>query len=496
MHIKDFAGYEKIIIQCHDVPDADTIASGFALQHYLQSFGREPRLVYGGKAGISKPNLLLMLSLMNIKIEHVNEIKPCECDLLITVDCQYSAGNVKFFPAKNFAVIDHHHPEINEGENVCIRPSLGSCSTLVWDLLRAEDYNIGRDPDLCNALYYGLFTDTNGLAEITHPLDRDMAEILPADTMLIKKLKNSAITLNELDIVGGTLSAPEMLGNIGLFEAEPCDPNILGFTSDIAQQVQQIDCCVVFCPLSGGLKLSIRSSVREIMANEFAAFLSKDVGSGGGTIEKAGSFLNYSGIEKKYGNIKPTGYLRKRIEEYNANYDYIYCGNNTVDFNVMKRYRKLPKTVSFVHTADIFPEGTPIIVRTLEGDIDTRTDGDIFIMIGIYGEVYPIERFKFEKSYQITDEESGIRFEYPPNVTNKVTGEKKNLLPFAKSCVPVSEKIIRAEMVKRDTKVFSHWDKEKYFYGVKGDYIAANENDYSDIYIIRNDIFIETYEEI
>ena len=42
MTLEDLLRYENIVIQCHDDPDADAIASGYALLKYLQSKGEVP----------------------------------------------------------------------------------------------------------------------------------------------------------------------------------------------------------------------------------------------------------------------------------------------------------------------------------------------------------------------------------------------------------------------------------------------------------------------
>ena len=175
MKLSSLAKYKNIVIQCHDVPDADAIASGFALQSYLRSLGTEASLVYGGHAEITKPNLTIMIEMLKIKIERIERL-PADTDLLITVDCQRGAGNVQNFDLPDNAVtvvLDHHRPEITESEYIYILPNLASCSTLVWDLLNKENYHM--DVRVTTALYYGLFTDTNGMAELRHPLDRDLA---------------------------------------------------------------------------------------------------------------------------------------------------------------------------------------------------------------------------------------------------------------------------------------------------------------------------------
>jgi phosphoglycolate phosphatase len=434
----------------------------------------------------------MMLELLRIEISHIDALPP-NAELLITVDCQRGAGNVKNFTLPNGAavfVIDHHRPEIAENENTVIRPHLASCSTLVWDMLKREGFPIDRRVQ--NALYYGLFTDTNGLSELRHPLDRDLAE-LDADAAILRKLKNSAITAEELDVIGGTLQNRKMIGCIGFFCAEPCDANLLGFTSDIAQQVVHMDCCVVCCEQPHGIKLSIRSSAREIMANEIAEFLCRGAGSGGGSIEKAGGFISYKAIAEISGNTEPKEYLKNRIRAYIDTYDLIYAGNNVLDFGAMPLYKKLPQPVGFARSTDVFPAGTKITVRTLEGDVDTTSDEAIYLMIGIRGEVYPVSQETFERSYTVLDEPYIKNEEYPPAILSRADGERREILPFSKICLPKDTKFVRAARIQRDTKVFTDWDTEKYFKGTDGDYIVANEGHFSDCYIVRGDIFDESY---
>jgi phosphoglycolate phosphatase len=493
MTLCELADYEDIVIQCHDVPDADAIASGFALLCYIRSRGSDARLVYGGKNLVTKPNLVMMLKLLRIPLEHVEELPAC--GLLVTVDCQYGAGNVRKFPAEKTAVFDHHRPEIPEGPDVLIRPALGSCSTLIWDLLRKENFDFDASPEVFNALFYGLFTDTNGFAEMRHPLDRDLSEFMNVDWPLVKKLKNSALTVDELGIVADALSSPRLVGNIGVLRSKQCDPNILGFTSDIAQQVERFDCCVVYCPISSGVKISIRSTVREIMANDLAVFIHGGYGSGGGNLEKAGGYISFAGIERVSPGSSPDDFMLSRIVKYQDNFDFIYSGTHDIDFASMPRFKKLPIPLGFARTEDMFPAGTHICVRTLEGDVDTASSPDTYIMIGVEGETYPIKREKFERGYIAGGSGSDYRpkTEYEPSIIDKMTGKKKNVLSFARPCVPRDEKIIRARLLSRDAKVFSDWDVEKYFLGRTGDYLAAPETDFRDVYIIKGEIFGKTY---
>ena len=45
MRLSDLLEFEPVVIQCHDSPDADAIASGFALVRYFARQGRSARFV-------------------------------------------------------------------------------------------------------------------------------------------------------------------------------------------------------------------------------------------------------------------------------------------------------------------------------------------------------------------------------------------------------------------------------------------------------------------
>ena len=403
LKLTELLKYSSITIQCHDNPDADALGCAYALQRYIEDNGGTAEIVYGGFAPIAKSNLTLLLDALHISARYIgrkSDLTLPEGQLLLTVDCQHGAGNVTPVGASAVAVLDHHIVEAELPAMSDVRAGLGSCSTLVWLLLCEAEYPLREHMDVATALYYGLYTDTNSLAEIIHPLDKDMRDSLQFDTGLIKKLKNSNLSISDLSIAGNTLVRHRLdeTTRCAVFEAEPCDPNILGFTSDLALQVDVIDACVVFCKVTGGVKLSVRSCVREIMANELVARLCQGVGSGGGHKDKAGGFLGGGALEAL--GMEPADFLLSRMRDYFTNYDLVYCDRLGFDKLALPRYRKKPLPLGFVRTEEVFPAGTPLAIRTLEGDAFTISGEDVYIMVGVQQEVYPIKRAKFEGSYK------------------------------------------------------------------------------------------------
>ena len=142
---------------------------------------------------------------------------------------------------------------------------------------------------------------------------------------------------------------------------------------------------------------------------------------------------------------------------------------------------------------DIFPEGTTVEIRTMEGDINITIKKDTYLMIGIEGEIYPITEEKLRKSYIDFGKRYEHEFEYIPTIKNILTGEKKTVPEYAHAVVSKSISKIYAKQLTEHIKLFTAWDKEKYYSGKPGDYIARREDDEHDIYVINQDLFDRLY---
>lgn len=492
MKLNELLRFDDIVIQCHDFPDADTVASGYGVYRYLTAKGKKVRLVYSGAKKITKPNMLIMTEQLEIPLEYVSSLDS-EPQLLVTVDCIFGEKNVHPLSAPNIAVIDHHIcgcslPPLNE-----VRSNYGSCSTIVAKLLEDAGYDVHADGKLSTALYYGLFMDTNGFSELGHPADKDLRDFAVFDRHLISLLRNSNISCEEMEITGDALihCKYDLDNNMAMVETRPCDPNILGFISDLILQVNFIDHCIVYCRLSAGCKLSVRSCTNKINAAELAKHITAEVGNGGGHFSKAGGFISASLIPDE--DIPM--HIRSRLLSYHNDTDILYSGSSIVDTSTMDKYIKKRITVGYVPSADIVPAGTEMMIRMPEGDINVLSDENVYLMVGIMGEVYPINRDVFEERYVRTEELPDMDYyEYPPSVIDKNLGTAAALAPYIKGCTPSEEVTIYAKELTRGTKIFTKWDKGRYIYGAAGDHLAAKSADGKDIYIIKRKVFSRLYE--
>ena len=473
MLLKELLPYKKIIIQCHDNPDADALASGYALKWFFEKNKKNVRFIYRGRYEIKKSNLLMMIQELEIPVEYAPFISE-DPDLLITVDCQYGEKNVTKTGCKKAAVIDHHRKIIDD-PNVLenINSEIGSCSTVIWQMLREEGYDPNENKLLATALYYGLYTDTNRLSEVWHPIDRDMLDLLSYNKSIITRLSNSNISLDELKITGKAIMNYEYhkSNKYLVIESESCDPSILGVISDFALETVGVDVCLAYFVGNYEVKFSVRSCSKEVHANELAAFLAEGIGGGGGHFLKAGGTLKPELLTRPAAEV-----LKERIALYYDTYLVIYAKDTMLDTSTMKRYRKAPQTLGAVKLSEVYPVGTHVSIRTLEGDIDTIIDDDAWLMIGEF------TSFRFS-----TD------FKYEPRIRNAGTGEIKYVLPFAKTVKSTGSSIIFVKPLEQPVKLFTQWTDDRYYSGRVGDYIAVRADDEHDIYIINKEIFDKTY---
>lgn len=504
MNLRDLEIYNPVTIQCHDNPDPDAIASGYGLYCYFKSMGKDVRLVYSGRNSITKSNLQLMIEKLQIPITYIRPQGNAPFHvpgLLLTVDCQYGAGNVSGIVGDTMAIVDHHQVEITSVPMSLIVSTLGSCSTLVWKLLRDENFPINETPGLGTALFYGLYSDTNQLSEIRNPLDMDMRDSVSYDTGLLSMFRNCNLSLAELEVAGVAMIRYSFNSEYGfaVIKAQPCDPNILGLISDFLLQVDVIKTCMVFNETGDGYKLSVRSCVKEVNASELAAYLTEGIGSGGGHWEKAGGFISERLFEEKYPGQHAEAYFNTRMIQYFNSYKIIYAAEYEADLEEMEQYSKKRLPLGYVKMDEVLPVGTPITIRTLEGDLDMKVDEDLYVMIGIKGEAYSCRKDKFFRNNQPTEdkyylEKYALSADYVPTIKNKITGQMLVLTDYAKVCYSTGNISIYVKQLTSGVKVFTAWDPDKYMLGKPGDYLAVREDDLHDVYVIERDIFNNSYE--
>ena len=502
MKLTDLNAYNPITIQCHDNPDADAIGSAYGLYCYFKHMGKNVCMIYSGRNKITKSNIKLMLEELGIPLEYVPPASEHSMDgLLIMVDCQYSAGNVTRFEAQQVAVIDHHPQETYNTDLVRIQSSLGSCATLVWNMLREVDYQGINDIKLGTALYYGLYTDTNQFAELFNPLDMDMCEELTVNKSLMSRLRNSNISLQELEIAGIALIRYNYNDDyrFAVIKANPCDPNILGLISDFLLQVAEVDTCLVYNESVDGYKMSVRSCIKEVKANELSDFLAEGIGTGGGHLEKAGGFISKRLYEKFYPTLHSEAYFNNRMTEYFDTFEIIYASHLEIELDEYMLYRRRKEPVCFFKASDFLKSTAKVSIRNQSGDIDLILRPDSYLTMERDGTIRSISPQRFHKYYSETadveiSEEYYEKLEDIPTVKDFSNGSSVPITEYARVCMPKDEFCIYAKELDRCVKLFPKWDDENYMVGMEGDYLAISADDLHNVFMELGTDFEKRFE--
>ena len=157
-------GAGEVLILPHNDPDPDAIASAVALKHLLESRqGSHVRIAYHGIIGRAENQALVRY--LNNPLRRLTNAD-LESDAVIAmVDTQPGAGNNPLPPHVTAQIVIDHHPWREPTANVAfadVRTSIGATSTMLVEYLHAA--NVEVTARLATALFYGIKTDTLGLA--------------------------------------------------------------------------------------------------------------------------------------------------------------------------------------------------------------------------------------------------------------------------------------------------------------------------------------------
>ena len=526
MRLEELLEYNDIVIQCHDKPDVDAVASGFALLKYLEGKGKAPKLVYSGQQRIIRGSLHEMITRFEIPLTYVEmqegkaqlypEEPGKEAGLLITVDCRAGERNVSALPHRRLAVIDHH--TVKDGERL---PELheirtetdgyASCATVLWAMLREAGYPV-EDGILPTILYYGLYMDTQELKTVGK-MDRDMLDELKYDVDIVTELQSVNLSLEEIRITGRAYDSLHInrKHRFAVSQVEPCDPDLLGIVSDELMKVAGVDVGVAYCMLEGkkGAKVSVRCRKKGYNAADLVHWLVRDMGNdGGGTPTKAAGRLPEELLEEAcagdhWDNLSgATGRLIYRLladyfeippkqirtGEYAPEKVREFCGSEAV------LYRKKKMPVGYVKATELFPEGEEILIRMLEGDARRKVTPELYIMIGVDGETYHNDEAGLRRNYVLLDEPFLINSESPwqPKIYRYADRQVRLLAPYARKCIAKDGALIWAAQLDCRLEVLTRWGE--WHLGEAGDWLVSQDADRQDIYIIKKTVFERTYE--
>ena len=280
-----------VYIQPHNVPDPDAIASSIGLHYLFELKGIPSRIVYD--RAIEKANSVRMLELVNAPMMPAHEASASDGDVWsVLIDAQRGNANLTNLRAREVAAIDHH--EYMGSQSYLfedIRADLGSCSTIIAQYYFENDIMPPRR--VASALLYGIMMDTDNLTRRVNLLDVDMFYRLYslADKSIISELRSNAITPDDLSLYAEAFRQVETIGQLSFLRLDTTNDSLLGAAADFVANVSGVNIVVAYALRSNRIKLSVRSQLLNIKANELIRHLVNGIGFGGGHDHMAGGFI-------------------------------------------------------------------------------------------------------------------------------------------------------------------------------------------------------------
>jgi nanoRNase/pAp phosphatase (c-di-AMP/oligoRNAs hydrolase) len=291
-----------VLILLHNDPDPDALASGLALRNVLRR--TKQTAIIAAIQGVTRPENLRMLNLLDIHVEIVTPEQVHEYDRVAMVDVQpHYFGNA----IDRVDLVIDHHPEQAGYSAVFkdIRPDYGSTSTILTEHLRAVDANISERT--ATAMLYAIKSDTLFFNRQTNRVDIEAFSYLYplADPALIRKMEGAEITMERLDYVlkarqQGRMAEQVFCAFLGTLPREDFIP----YVADFYLQLENVKWTIVSGIVRDSLVISVRNLGYSRNAGEFVRKHFADIGSAGGHRAMAKAVVPLRAFSHKFGNLQ------------------------------------------------------------------------------------------------------------------------------------------------------------------------------------------------
>lgn len=296
----------RVVIQAHDFPDHDAVASAFGLAFLLERRGLKPVLCYGGS--IQSDSLSEAIKLMNIPIGSCKSAGLDDSVQLILVDGFMGNRNMTGLPGTVVGVIDHHTPpEEPDCPYHDIRPDYGSCSTIVFEYFQAADAPLKKN--IATMLLMGLMMDTAFMTRGVAPVDLEAFSTLffQGDWETGSRLLKNSLSLSDLGLFREAINACEVADDFAFVPLQQeCSAEAMALIADFFLGLREIQFVVVVEPDRDEYRLSVRSEDDIRPSDVIIRRALNGIGAGGGHVHMGGGsiprdlFPGEQGLRKRF----------------------------------------------------------------------------------------------------------------------------------------------------------------------------------------------------
>lgn len=289
-------GHQRLVILTHNDPDPDALASAWALQTVLRAhLSLVPTIVYGGMIGRAENRALV--ANLEMHLTQVDKINWHDVDAIALIDTQVGASNhVRPAHLPVVAVFDHH--PLRRGRRQAIyrdvRPCYGATSTILTEYLVAAE--IRPHSQLATALFYGIKTDTRGLARDACDCDAwaYMALLPLMDPKLLAKIEQARVPRSYFKAFNDTLARTVLYDRVALASLGPMErPDMAAEMADILTRLEGTDWVICWGRYQNHVVMAVRTQLVEANAARMVRQVVGEMGGTGGHAHTAGGRIPY-----------------------------------------------------------------------------------------------------------------------------------------------------------------------------------------------------------
>jgi nanoRNase/pAp phosphatase (c-di-AMP/oligoRNAs hydrolase) len=192
-------GKRTLLIQTHDIPDPDAIASAEAFRIIARHYGVKAVLVANGLPQRRENRTLLRECMISLRSLDAVRIGDPNKYAWAYIDCLPGGGNVTMHaqaPGELYMAIDHHgHAHVSQkyaaSDYIILAPEVGATATLLGETL--IEMGIPIHSKLASAMSYAIISDTQDFSRGASKTDLEVyASIFPhTDQRIISRIRNS-----------------------------------------------------------------------------------------------------------------------------------------------------------------------------------------------------------------------------------------------------------------------------------------------------------------
>lgn len=285
------AGASRVLILPHNDPDPDAIASALALRHLLeQKLGVSAPIAYKGIIGRAENKALV--AYLDRPLKQLSKADWKLSAHAALVDSQPGAGNNPLPPARHPAIVLDHHiwrEETRAATFYDVRSDAGSTSTIMTEYLQAV--NLEPPQRLATALFYGIKTDTMGLARGAGLADVSAYYYLQplVDIDALIDIERAQVPAGYFKSFVSAFQAARVYGTFVLSYLGPMGyPDLAAEIADQLLRLQGIQWVLCMGTYNDTLNLAARTRSRKGGAGQFVRAIVGDLGIAGGHGSMAG----------------------------------------------------------------------------------------------------------------------------------------------------------------------------------------------------------------